>query len=82
MDGLMVTGGPDVSAQYHPDAPARPELIEDAEPERDAWEFAALASAYSRGRSHLLHLQRHPGAEPVPRRVATSWIFRAIIFLK
>ena len=49
MDGLMVTGGPDVSAPFHPEPPARPELIEDAEPERDAWEFAALRSAYSRG---------------------------------
>jgi putative glutamine amidotransferase len=49
MDGLMVTGGPDVSAQFHPEPPARPELIEDAEPERDAWEFAALRSAYDRG---------------------------------
>jgi len=49
VDGLLVTGGPDVSAQFHPDPPAHPELIEDAEPKRDAWEFAALASAYSRG---------------------------------
>ena len=49
MDALMVTGGPDVSAQYHSEPPARPELIEGAEPERDAWEFAALASAYARG---------------------------------
>jgi len=49
MDGLLVTGGPDVSAAFHPEPPARPELIEDAEPERDAWEFAALHAAYSRG---------------------------------
>ena len=49
MDGLMLTGGPDVSAPFHPEPPARPELIEDAEPERDAWEFAALRSAYARG---------------------------------
>jgi putative glutamine amidotransferase len=49
MDGLMLTGGPDVSAPFHPEPPARPELIEDAEPERDAWEFAALRSAHARG---------------------------------
>jgi len=49
MDALLVTGGPDVSAQFHPEPPARPELIEDAQPDRDAWEFAALGSAYGRG---------------------------------
>ena len=49
MEALMVTGGPDVSAQYHSEPPTRPEMIEDAEPERDAWEFAALSAAYSRG---------------------------------
>jgi putative glutamine amidotransferase len=47
--GVLVTGGPDVSAEFHPDPPARPELIEDPEPERDAWEFAAVHHALDRG---------------------------------
>lgn len=47
--GLLLTGGPDVSAGFlrqpvPPDAP-----IEDPEPERDAWEFAATAAALARG---------------------------------
>lgn len=49
LDGLLLSGGPDVSAGFlrqpvPPDAP-----IEDPEPERDAWEFAAVAAALARG---------------------------------
>ena len=49
IDGLLVTGGPDISAEFHPDPPRDPSLIQDPEPERDAWEFAAARSAYERG---------------------------------
>jgi len=49
IDGLLVTGGPDISAEFHPEPPRDPALIQDPEPERDAWEFAAARSAYERG---------------------------------
>jgi putative glutamine amidotransferase len=49
MDGLLVTGGPDISAEFHPHPPADLNLIQDPEPERDAWEFAAVRDAYERG---------------------------------
>lgn len=49
IDGLLVTGGPDVSAPFHPDPPADLSLIYEAEPERDAWEFAAVRHAIERG---------------------------------
>lgn len=49
LDGLLVTGGPDVSAGFHHAPPHDPALIKDPEPERDAWEFAAVRNAYERG---------------------------------
>jgi putative glutamine amidotransferase len=49
LDGLLVTGGPDVSAAFHNEAPGDVGLIQDPEPERDAWEFVAVRSAYERG---------------------------------
>jgi len=49
IDGLMVTGGPDVSVGFHNVPVSHPELIKDPEPERDAWEFAAIRSAFERG---------------------------------
>lgn len=49
IDGLLLTGGPDISAGFHPEPPSDPALIHDPEPERDAWEFAAARSAYKRG---------------------------------
>jgi len=47
--GLLVSGGPDISAPFHVEPPAEPTLIFDPEPERDAWEFAALRHALNRG---------------------------------
>ncbi len=47
--GVLISGGPDIAAEFHPDTPARPELIEEPEPERDAWEFAAVRHALDRG---------------------------------
>lgn len=49
MDGLLVTGGPDIAPEFHNVPITTPELILDAEPERDAWEFAALKRALERG---------------------------------
>ena len=50
MDGLLLTGGPDISAgflhQPIPDA----SLIERPEPERDEWEFAALRKSLENGK--------------------------------
>jgi putative glutamine amidotransferase len=52
-DALLLTGGPDISAEFlrQPDIDAS--LIEDPEPERDAWEFRALASAIDHGKPIL-----------------------------
>ena len=47
--GLLLTGGPDIAAEFHGEPPADPALIKDPEPERDAWEFAAVRSAVERG---------------------------------
>ncbi len=47
--GLLVTGGPDISAEFHNEPVSDPALIEDPEPERDAWEFAAIRAALDRG---------------------------------
>jgi putative glutamine amidotransferase len=47
-DGLLLTGGPDISAEFLAQPVPNPALIEDAEPERDRWEFAALQAALAR----------------------------------
>ena len=47
--GLLLTGGPDISAGFHREPPTDPALIRDPEPERDAWEFAAVRTACERG---------------------------------
>lgn len=51
MDGLLLSGGPDISAGFlrHQTLPADAPIEEDAEPERDAWEFAAVVRALERG---------------------------------
>ncbi|MES2570608.1 MAG: gamma-glutamyl-gamma-aminobutyrate hydrolase family protein [Verrucomicrobiota bacterium] len=47
--GVIITGGPDIAAQFHREPVADPSLIREPEPERDAWEFAALHTALERG---------------------------------
>lgn len=47
--GVLLTGGPDVSAEFHPEPPADPGMIREPEPERDAWEFEAVRQATERG---------------------------------
>lgn len=49
MDGLLVTGGPDIAAEFLNQGPVDTKLIQGPEPERDAWEFAALRAAHARG---------------------------------
>ena len=50
MDGLLLSGGPDISAGFlrHQIVPADAP-IQEPEPARDAWEFAAVAAALERG---------------------------------
>ena len=47
--GLLVTGGPDISAAFLDQGEVDTSLIIDSEPERDAWEFSALLAAMRRG---------------------------------
>ena len=47
-DGLLLTGGPDISAEFLHQPIPDPALIEEPEPERDRWEFAALRAALAR----------------------------------
>lgn len=48
-DGVLLSGGPDVAAEFHPDMPGDLSLIRDAQPERDAWEIDAVRLAIERG---------------------------------
>jgi putative glutamine amidotransferase len=50
---LLLTGGPDISAEYLRQPAPDPAVIQEPEPERDAWEFQALAAALERGVSIL-----------------------------
>lgn len=47
--GLLVTGGPDISIGFLRQPVLDPSIIEDPEPERDAWEFAAVKHALAKG---------------------------------
>ena len=47
--GLLVTGGPDISADFLDQGLVDTSLIRDPEPERDAWEFSAIFAAMNRG---------------------------------
>ncbi|MDQ3621545.1 MAG: gamma-glutamyl-gamma-aminobutyrate hydrolase family protein [Verrucomicrobiota bacterium] len=46
--GLLLTGGPDVSAAFHVEEPRDSSLIREPEPARDAWEIAAVRTAAER----------------------------------
>lgn len=48
MSGLLLTGGPDISADFLRQPVHDASLIRDAEPARDAWEFAAVKHALNR----------------------------------
>ena len=45
IDGLLLTGGSDISEKFLRQPVPDPRLIEDADPARDAWEFAVLPKA-------------------------------------
>jgi len=47
--GLLLTGGPDIAAEFHGKPPSDPSLIEDPEPARDAWEFSAVRQGIASG---------------------------------
>ena len=49
IDALLVTGGEDIAARYLRQPVLDPSQVIDSVPERDAWEFAALATALERG---------------------------------
>lgn len=49
MDALLLTGGPDVCAENLRQPVPDLSVIQDPEPERDAWEFVALHDALARG---------------------------------
>jgi putative glutamine amidotransferase len=53
LDGLLVTGGPDISVGFHGATAVDSSLIKDPEPVRDAWEFAAVRTAYEHGKPIL-----------------------------
>ncbi len=45
IDGLLLTGGSDISSNYLRQPVLDPTLIQDADPVRDAWEFPVLEAA-------------------------------------
>lgn len=49
MSGLLLTGGPDIAREFlRQDVPDPSVLDHDADPQRDAWEFAAIEKAMKR----------------------------------
>ncbi len=49
MDGLLLTGGADIAPEFLRQPVPDPSLLEEPDPARDAWEFAAVAVALERG---------------------------------
>ena len=50
MDGLLLTGGSDIAPEFLRQEDVDPKLLQDdLEPERDRWEFEAIAKALARG---------------------------------
>jgi putative glutamine amidotransferase len=51
MDGLLLTGGPDISPEFLHQENVDPSLIDkdDLDPQRDRWEFEAISQALARG---------------------------------
>ncbi len=48
MEGLLLTGGPDVAPEFLRQEVSDPSVIEAPNPERDRWEFAAVEHAIAR----------------------------------
>lgn len=49
ISAVLLTGGPDVAAEFHPEMPHDLAQIRDAQPERDAWEMDAARHAVEHG---------------------------------
>lgn len=49
MDGLLLTGGNDISPEFLQQPVPDPSVLEEGDRPRDEWEFAALANALDRG---------------------------------
>jgi putative glutamine amidotransferase len=51
MDGLLLTGGPDIAPEFLRQENVDPTLIhkDDLDPKRDRWEFEAISKALARG---------------------------------
>ena len=47
--GLLLTGGPDIAPEFLAQPVPDPAVIEEPQPERDRWEFAAAREALERG---------------------------------
>ena len=47
--GLLLTGGPDIAPEFLDQPVPNPSVIEEPQPERDRWEFAATREALDRG---------------------------------
>ena len=47
--GLLLSGGPDIAAEFLTQPVPDPTVIEEPQPERDRWEFAAAHEALERG---------------------------------
>jgi len=48
-DAVLLSGGPDIAAEFHVEPPADPTLIREPDPMRDAWEIRAVRAAVTRG---------------------------------
>lgn len=57
--GFLITGGPDISAEFHVEPISDLEKIQEPEPERDAWEFAAIRHAIEHGMPFLCICKGH-----------------------
>jgi putative glutamine amidotransferase len=53
MDGLLLTGGSDIAPEFLRQEIVDPNLIEDADPARDRWEFEIIPKILARGRPIL-----------------------------
>ena len=53
MDGLLLSGGGDIAGESLRQTVPRPSLIEDADPDRDRWEFRAAAAILAAGKPLL-----------------------------
>ncbi len=59
MDGLLLSGGPDISREFLHQPVANPDVIKDPEPSRDTWEFDAVRTALAAGQPVLAICKGH-----------------------